>query len=306
MGVAPGAFDQPPDPARPVGKDGSGARLGHSSAVTTLNTYSHLWPDSDDRTRAAVDDVLRTAADLWAPDRASRSKSPGQRLWPGLPWQTLYLLVPTNSSCCRTQRRPSVAHSSTTAALTGSGAPRSAGSAATAAAFFAWPAVISFGSMSPMARMSAQVNHTPRCCLPSGPAMRWCGIHRAVTQRFSQVSLMFSNCAASARCSGGGWRTVLRSPAEWSGAPFSVAITLGLVPRQATFAFSAGGWRVVAAEDCSCGGDEAAEGTAASTRVAAPTFSAWPSAGQAQGVLAALDKCRRGDPAAPWVWSDGA
>jgi integrase len=38
-------------------------RLGHSSAVTTLNTYSHLWPDSDDRTRAAVDDVLRTAAD---------------------------------------------------------------------------------------------------------------------------------------------------------------------------------------------------------------------------------------------------
>jgi hypothetical protein len=48
MGVAPGAFDQPPDPARPAGKDGSGARLGHSSAVTTLNTYSHLWPDSDD------------------------------------------------------------------------------------------------------------------------------------------------------------------------------------------------------------------------------------------------------------------
>jgi integrase len=38
-------------------------RLGHSSAVTTLNTYSHLWPDSDDRTRAAVDEVLRTAAD---------------------------------------------------------------------------------------------------------------------------------------------------------------------------------------------------------------------------------------------------
>ena len=37
-------------------------RLGHSSAVTTLNTYSHLWPDSDDRTRTAVDDVLGTAA----------------------------------------------------------------------------------------------------------------------------------------------------------------------------------------------------------------------------------------------------
>jgi integrase len=34
------------------------ARLGHASAVETLNTYSHLWPDSEDRTRQAVDDVL--------------------------------------------------------------------------------------------------------------------------------------------------------------------------------------------------------------------------------------------------------
>ena len=32
--------------------------LGHSSAMVTLNLYSHLWPDSDDRTRAAVDNVL--------------------------------------------------------------------------------------------------------------------------------------------------------------------------------------------------------------------------------------------------------
>lgn len=34
------------------------ARLGHHDANETLNTYSHLWPDSEDRTRAAVDDVL--------------------------------------------------------------------------------------------------------------------------------------------------------------------------------------------------------------------------------------------------------
>jgi integrase len=34
------------------------ARLGHASAAETLDTYSHLWPDSDDRTRAAVDAVL--------------------------------------------------------------------------------------------------------------------------------------------------------------------------------------------------------------------------------------------------------
>ena len=33
-------------------------RLGHASAAETLNTYSHLWPDSEDRTRAAVDEVL--------------------------------------------------------------------------------------------------------------------------------------------------------------------------------------------------------------------------------------------------------
>ena len=38
------------------------ARLGHASAAETLDTYSHLWPDSDDRTRAAVDSVLGRVA----------------------------------------------------------------------------------------------------------------------------------------------------------------------------------------------------------------------------------------------------
>lgn len=38
------------------------ARLGHASAAETLDTYSHLWPDSEDRTRAAVDSVLGGAA----------------------------------------------------------------------------------------------------------------------------------------------------------------------------------------------------------------------------------------------------
>ena len=33
-------------------------RLGHQSATETLDTYSHLWPDSDDETRAAVDGAL--------------------------------------------------------------------------------------------------------------------------------------------------------------------------------------------------------------------------------------------------------
>jgi len=33
-------------------------RLGHQSAMETLDTYGHLWPDSDDETRNAVDEVL--------------------------------------------------------------------------------------------------------------------------------------------------------------------------------------------------------------------------------------------------------
>jgi integrase len=38
------------------------ARLGHATAAETLDTYSHLWPDSEDRTRDAVDSVLGPAA----------------------------------------------------------------------------------------------------------------------------------------------------------------------------------------------------------------------------------------------------
>ena len=34
------------------------AQLGHATAAETLDTYSHLWPDRDDRTRVAVDSVL--------------------------------------------------------------------------------------------------------------------------------------------------------------------------------------------------------------------------------------------------------
>jgi integrase len=34
------------------------SRLGHSSAAITLDTYSHLWPDADDTTRAAVELAL--------------------------------------------------------------------------------------------------------------------------------------------------------------------------------------------------------------------------------------------------------
>jgi integrase len=48
------------------------APLGHASAAETLDTYSHLWPDSDDRTRAAVDSVLGEVADSLRTDAALR------------------------------------------------------------------------------------------------------------------------------------------------------------------------------------------------------------------------------------------
>jgi integrase len=40
------------------------SRLGHANASETLDTYSHLWPDAEDRTRAAVDSVLGHVADV--------------------------------------------------------------------------------------------------------------------------------------------------------------------------------------------------------------------------------------------------
>ena len=33
-------------------------RLRHASAKTTLDTYAHLWPDSDESTRTAIDAVM--------------------------------------------------------------------------------------------------------------------------------------------------------------------------------------------------------------------------------------------------------
>ncbi|HEY2562463.1 MAG TPA: tyrosine-type recombinase/integrase, partial [Acidimicrobiales bacterium] len=32
--------------------------LGHKSATTTLNTYSHLWPTAEDRTRKAAAEMM--------------------------------------------------------------------------------------------------------------------------------------------------------------------------------------------------------------------------------------------------------
>ncbi|MDN4474632.1 site-specific integrase [Demequina sp. SYSU T00192] len=46
------------------------ARLRHSNATTTLNTYAHLWPDTEESTRAAVAEVLAARADSVEPRAA--------------------------------------------------------------------------------------------------------------------------------------------------------------------------------------------------------------------------------------------
>ncbi len=46
------------------------ARLGHATAAETLDTYSHLAPDSEDQTRTAIDSVLGATADSLRTARA--------------------------------------------------------------------------------------------------------------------------------------------------------------------------------------------------------------------------------------------
>ncbi len=40
--------------------------LGHAKATTTLNTYAHLWPTAEDRTRAAAEELMAAATQNFA------------------------------------------------------------------------------------------------------------------------------------------------------------------------------------------------------------------------------------------------
>lgn len=40
--------------------------LGHRSATVTLITYSHLWPDAKDRTRAASKSLMKSVLETTA------------------------------------------------------------------------------------------------------------------------------------------------------------------------------------------------------------------------------------------------
>ena len=48
-------------------------RLRHASAMTTLNTYGHMWPDADESARAAVAVVLAARADSRSKDSCGPS-----------------------------------------------------------------------------------------------------------------------------------------------------------------------------------------------------------------------------------------
>jgi len=57
------------------------ARLGHASAAETLDTYGHLWPDSEDQTREAVDAVLNISRPNRGPRSVLTHVSAGQDRW---------------------------------------------------------------------------------------------------------------------------------------------------------------------------------------------------------------------------------
>jgi hypothetical protein len=56
-------------------------RLGHESAIETLNTYGHLWPSGDDDVRDAVEDVLGPV--LKESSKVRTKGKDGQRLCKG-------------------------------------------------------------------------------------------------------------------------------------------------------------------------------------------------------------------------------
>ena len=51
------------------------ARIRHASAKTTLDTYSHLWPDADESTRAAVGAVLAARVGSLTEQRRNEAQS---------------------------------------------------------------------------------------------------------------------------------------------------------------------------------------------------------------------------------------
>ncbi|WP_416403468.1 tyrosine-type recombinase/integrase [Arthrobacter sp. LFS091] len=49
--------------------------LGHAKATTTLDTYSHLWPTAEDKTRAAAAGLLEEALTISADSLRTEDKN---------------------------------------------------------------------------------------------------------------------------------------------------------------------------------------------------------------------------------------
>ena len=58
------------------------ARLGHASAKTTLDIYGHLFPDEEDRTRAAVDEAFSATVSHVSPCHRRVTSRPRRRVCP--------------------------------------------------------------------------------------------------------------------------------------------------------------------------------------------------------------------------------
>lgn len=55
-------------------------RLGHENATLVLSTYGHLMPDSEERTRRAIDDTLGRVPQV-CPRRVEEPREQAERGW---------------------------------------------------------------------------------------------------------------------------------------------------------------------------------------------------------------------------------
>ncbi|WP_432422462.1 hypothetical protein [Pseudonocardia tropica] len=53
--------------------------LGHGSTTVTPNTYAHLWPSAEDRTRGVATDLMATALARPLADRARTAEGAAPR-----------------------------------------------------------------------------------------------------------------------------------------------------------------------------------------------------------------------------------
>ncbi len=54
------------------------ARMRHATAKTTLDTYGHLWPDTDESTRQAISTVIGERMDPTSTACSLRTRRPNQ------------------------------------------------------------------------------------------------------------------------------------------------------------------------------------------------------------------------------------